>query len=78
MRLGQAGCTLSIMKPSQNALREASRQHSEAFLEKHLAALFQRMPMLCGFSIREDLELADERPEAVKLLRGRTFARAFH
>jgi len=94
------------MKPFQHRLSEAHRQRSVAVVEKHLAELFRRMPMLCGFSLREDLEvsdvtvhawpgytagedfykdlaqaladLADERPEAVKLLRGRTFARTFH
>lgn len=96
------------MKPSQTRLPDASRQRSEAeaALEKHVAELFRRMPMLCGFSMRENLEiddvavftwpghtvgaelykdliqtladLAEERPDAVKLLRGRTFARAIH
>jgi len=94
------------MKTSQNRLSEASRQRSEAVVEKHVGELFRRMPMLYGFALRDDLEvsditvhtwpgytageefynelaqaladLADERPEAVKLLRGRTFARAFH
>jgi hypothetical protein len=97
---------LSVVKPSQNRLREARRQGSEAVVEKRLAELFRRMPMLCGFSMRDDFELTDvavhtwpgysadedfykelmqalvalvdERPEAVKLLRGRTFARALH
>lgn len=64
------------------------------------------MPMLCGFALRQDLEvtdiavytwpgytagedlyrdlmsslaeLAEERPEAIELMRSRTFARAFH
>jgi hypothetical protein len=94
------------MKPSQNRLRETSRQRSEAIVERHVHALFRRMPMLCGFSMRHDLEvtdvavytwpgytagedlyedliraladLAEERPDTVELLRGRTFARAIH
>jgi len=94
------------VKPSQHSPDEARRQHSEAIVAKHVRALFQRMPMLCGFSVRQDLEaidvavsswpghavaddvyqdlmraledLADERPDAVQLLRGRTFARVFH
>jgi hypothetical protein len=94
------------MKPSQNRLLEARRQHAEAIVEKHFHALFRRMPMLCGFSMRHDLEvtdvavytwpgytageelyedlmqaladLAEERPDTVELLRGRTFARAIH
>ena len=75
-------------------------------LESHIHALFARLPMLCGFALRQDLEvtdvsvytwpghaagedlyrdlmqalddLADERPEAIDYLRGRTFARALH
>jgi hypothetical protein len=96
------------MKTSQTRLSETRRLHSEAeaALEKHIAELFRRAPMLAGFSIRHDLQLDDvtvhswpgytagpelyeellqtladigeERPATVKLLRGRTFARAFH
>jgi hypothetical protein len=96
------------MKPTQTRLAEASRRHAEAeaALEKHLAELFRRLPMLAGFAVREDFEfddvsvhswpgytageelyqaivdalaeLADERPDAARLVRGRTFARAFH
>ena len=94
------------MKPSQTRLSDERRQHAQATVEKHLGALFERLPMLCGFAVRHDLELtevsvstwpgytaglelyedlvqaiadlADERPEAIDLLRGRTFARAFH
>jgi hypothetical protein len=68
--------------------------------------LFLRLPMLSGFGLRPDLEVAElsvftwpgytagqdlceevmqslvelaaERPEAVQLMRGRTFARALH
>lgn len=95
------------MKASENRrLREERRQRAEAMVEAHVAALFRRMPMLQGFSLRQDLEVADvavhtwpgysagaglyedlmqaladlveERPDAVELMRGRTFARAFH
>lgn len=94
------------MKPSQTRLPEASRQQAAAAVEKHLDALFRRMPMLSGFTLRQGLEVADvalytwpgytagedlykdllgaladlvdERPDAVELLRGRTFARALH
>jgi hypothetical protein len=94
------------MKHSAIRLREERRQRSEVVLEKHLADLFRRLPMLAGFTLREDLEvtdvavhswpgyvageplykdlmlaltdLADERPDAIELLRGRTFARALH
>jgi hypothetical protein len=70
------------MKTSQTRLSEERRQRSAAALEKHLADLFRRLPMLAGFTLREDLvaltDLAEERPDAVELLRGRTFARALH
>ena len=96
----------AAMKSSQQRLPGSSHQRAEAIAERHLAELFARMPMLCGFALRQDLEvtdvsvytwpgytagedlykelmqaladLADERPEAVELMRGRTFARAFH
>ena len=93
------------MKPSEQRLSEARRQHTEAVVARHLHQLFQRLPMLSGFWLRPDLkvaevvftwpgytagrdlcdqvtqslvELAEERPEAVELMRGRTFARALH
>ena len=94
------------MKPSEQSLSEVRRQHTEAIVERHLSELFQRLPMLAGFCLRPDLEvaelsvstwpgytagrdlyeevmqslveLAEERPEAVHLMRGRTFARAVH
>lgn len=94
------------MKTPESRPQESRLQKAEALVERHVAALFQRMPMLCGFALRDDLEvtdvavstwpgytagedlyrdlmqalaeLAEERPEAIHLLRGRTFARAFH
>jgi hypothetical protein len=94
------------MKTTQTRLSEERRQRSEAFLEKHLVDLFDRLPMLSGFTLQQDLEvsdvtvhswpgyvageelykdlmialteLAEERPDTVELLRGRTFARALH
>ncbi len=94
------------MKTTQTRLSEERRQRSEAFLEKHLADLFHRLPMLSGFTLQQDLEVSDvtvyswpgyvageelykdlmvaltdiaeERPDTVELLRGRTFARAMH
>jgi hypothetical protein len=94
------------MKSSESRLLEERRVRAEAVLEKHLAELFRRLPMLSGFTLREDLEitdvavqtwpgydagealykdlmvaltdLAEERPDAVELLRGRTVARAIH
>ena len=94
------------MKPSEQRLSEARRQHTEAIVAQHIHQLFQRLPMLAGFWLRPDLEVAElsaltwpgctagrdlyqevmqslaelveERPEAVQLMRGRTFARALH
>jgi hypothetical protein len=94
------------MKASETRLQEQRRSRAEAIVEEHIHALFRRLPMLSGFSLREDLEFADvsvhgwpgytaggelyhelvealadlaeERPDAVELMRGRTFARAFH
>jgi hypothetical protein len=94
------------MKPSEQRHSEAGRQHTEAIVARHLSELFERLPMLTGFWLRPDLEvaelsvftwpgygagpdlydevmrsvvdLAEERPEAVQLMRGRTFARAVH
>ena len=94
------------MKISEHRMNEARRQHTEAIVARHMDELFQRLPMLCGFCLRPDLELAelsvftwpgctegpdlydevmqalvdlaDERPDAVQLMRGRTFARAVH
>ena len=97
---------MALMKSTTQRSEELRRQHSEAFIEMHIAAIFESMPMLSGFSLRHDLEvtdiavwtwpgctasqelyqdllqaladLAEERPDAVDVLRGRTFARAFH
>ena len=97
---------LAAMKASETRLQEQRRSHTEAIVEEHVDSLFRRLPMLSGFSLRHDLELADvavqtwpgysagpelyqelvdmlaelaeKRPEAVELLRGRTFARSLH
>ena len=94
------------MRPSEQRLNEAHRQRTEAIVARHVYELFQRLPMLSGFWLRSDLEvaelsvfawpgytagqdlyqevmqslveLAEERPEAVQFMRGRTFARAVH
>ena len=94
------------MKPTEQCLNETRRQRIEAIVARHVYKLFQRLPALCGFWLRPDLELAelsvftwpgctegpdlydevmqalvdlaDERPDAVQLMRGRTFARAVH
>lgn len=94
------------MKSSNGRSEALRRQRSQAVVDTHIAAIFRRMPMLSGFSLRHDLEvtdiavstwpgyparealyedlvralahLAEKRPEAVDVLRGRTFARVFH
>jgi hypothetical protein len=94
------------MNSSLPRLNEEGRQHIESIVVRHMHRLFQRLPMLCGFSLRADLELdevsvfgwsghtagrdvyeavmrslvelAEERPEAMHIMRGRTFARAVH
>ena len=93
------------MKISEERLNETRRQRTEAIVATHMDDLFRRLPMLSGFWLRPDLEvaelsvswpgctagaelydevmqslvdLAEVRPEAVQLMRGRTFARAVH
>ena len=94
------------MKPSEQRLSEVSRQRTEAVVSRHMHELFKRLPMLSGFWLRPDLEVAElslftwqgytagadlyeavtqslvdlteEHPEAVPLMRGRTFARTVH
>ena len=94
------------MKPTQQCLNQVRRQHTEAIVAHHMNELFQRLPMLSGFWLQPDLELAElsvfswpgytadidlyeevmqslvdlaeELPEAVQLMCGRTFARAVH
>ena len=94
------------METTSQRSQDLRRRRSAALVEQHIEALFRRLPMLVGFSLRDDLEvrdiafdtwpgytagqdlydemaqaladLAEERPDAVELLRGRTFARAFH
>jgi len=94
------------MKSSEQRSQEIERRRAEETIESHLDALFGRLPMLCGFTLRHDLELAEvtvytwpgytagedlyedllqgladlaeERPDAALLMRGRTFARMVH
>jgi hypothetical protein len=94
------------MNDSEQCLSEARRKHTEAIVAQHVHQLFQRLPLLSGFWLRPDLEVAEppvftwpgytagrdlyeevmqslvdhaeKRPEAVQLMRGRTFARAVH
>lgn len=94
------------MKASEQRQSEARRLHTEAIVAQHLSELFRRLPMLSGFWLESDLEvaelsvftwpgctagaelyeevvrslgeLAEERPEALQLMRGRAFARSVH
>ena len=50
---------IGFMKPTQNRLSETGRQRVEALFEARMGALFQRLPMLCGFSVEQDLLLSD-------------------
>jgi hypothetical protein len=100
------GRNLLIMKSSEQRLQAIERKGAEEIVENHVAALFGRLPMLCGFVLAHDLEvaevtvhtwpgytagedlyeelmqalvdLAEERPDAALLMRGRTFARIVH
>ena len=70
------------MKPSATRLREERRQRSED-LEVTDVAVHSWPGYVAGEQLYKDLmlaltDLADERPEAIELLRGRTFARALH
>jgi hypothetical protein len=94
------------MKTSEQRSHKFQGKRTEEIIEDHLAALFGRLPMLCGFALQHDLEvtevtlhtwpgytagedlyedlmqglvdLAEERPDAALLMRGRTFARMVH
>jgi hypothetical protein len=47
------------MKPSEQRLSEARRQHTEAIVAQHVHQLFQRLPMLSAFWLRPDLKVAE-------------------
>jgi hypothetical protein len=47
------------MKPSEQRLSEARRQHTEAIVAQHVHQLFQRLPMLSGFWLGPDLKVAE-------------------
>ena len=94
------------MKASEQRLSQARRLQTEAMVAGHVHELFKRLPILSGFWLGPDLEVAElsvltwpgytagaelyeavmqslvefaeEHPEAVQLMRGRTFARAVH
>lgn len=94
------------MKISEQHLNEESRRLPEAIVARHVREIFRRLPMVVGFWMRPDLEvaelsvftwpgyvagrdlydammqllveLAETCPEALQLMRGRTYARAMH
>jgi len=95
---------LGGVKATSQRLTQPARQRAEAALDERVRELFQRLPMLSGFAMADDLgvtevaidwpghiasvelyaeiadhfvEVLEERPELVALVRGRTFARAF-
>ena len=47
------------MKAGEQRSRELERKRTEEIVESHLAALFGRFPMLCGFALRRDLEVTE-------------------
>ena len=93
------------MNQSEQSQSEARRRYNETIVARHLQQLFRRFPMLSGFWLDPNLEVAEvviastdciavdalhnqvmeallqiaaECPEAVQLMRGRTFARTVH
>ena len=47
------------MNHSEQRLSEVCRQHTEAIVAHHVHELFKRLPMLSGFWLRPDLEVAE-------------------
>ena len=47
------------MKPAEQRQSDASRQHIEAIVARHMQKLFQRLPMLAGFWLRPDFRVAE-------------------
>ena len=47
------------MKISEQRESEARRQHTEAVIDHYMEVLFQRLPMLSGFWLQPDLQLAE-------------------
>jgi hypothetical protein len=93
------------MNQSEQSQSDARRRYNETVVARHLQRLFRRLPMLSGFWLEPNLEVAEvviasadctvvdalygqvmeallelaaECPEAVQLMRGRTFARTVH
>jgi hypothetical protein len=47
------------MKTSQTREQEIRRERVEAVIDGRIGALFRRIPMLCGFALRADLQPAE-------------------
>ena len=47
------------MKTSQTRQQEIRRERVEAAIEGRMAALFGRLPMLCGFAVEPDLQAVE-------------------
>jgi hypothetical protein len=47
------------MKTSERIPNDARHQRTEATISRHMDALFHRLPMLTGFLLQPDLELAE-------------------
>ena len=47
------------IKPSERSAGGLVCQSAEDIIKSHLAALFKRLPMLCGFALQHDLEVTD-------------------
>jgi len=47
------------MKTSQSRQQEIGRERVEAVIDGRMAALFRRIPVLCGFAIQDDLVPAE-------------------
>ena len=47
------------MKTSEQRSQNFEGKPTEEIIENHLAALFGRLPMLCGFALQPDFELTE-------------------
>ena len=47
------------MKPSQQRPNETCHEQTEAIVARHMQALFQRLPTLCGFWLQPDMEVTE-------------------
>ena len=47
------------MKTSQDRQQQIRRERVEAVIEGRIGSLFQRLPMLCGFAMADDLDVTN-------------------